>query len=505
MTKAPANELIIEGWQAGISASPEVGFGLMANTDIYSYPGVVRQNYTPTKQNDVTINDLVIGMRINPLSPTNIFALDKKNNIYQYTSSWASLAGNSDAGTGTGTGIAIWKDYLFVCGLTKLDVYGPLSSSPAWSGGGSKGVLNWQTLSSYTWHTMLESVDDRLYICNGKNVALLYENPLTTFNPNDSSTYTFSATTIALPAYEVSKCLADLGSQMVVGTYSGTDVTSALTATTIVQSAKVANLYPFQRGDLSQGVVLKLNKNGVHAMLSVNNRLYIQAGIAGEIFATDSVTFSTIVDRVPNYVANLDSGKFMYSMPGAIMWHQNRLWFGLSSTLSIGNMGVYSVNPTMKGAPLVVENYIASGATGNTSTLEIGALLSLGWDRYILSEHDNSTYGIEKIDDSSRRSSTNIETPLYHIGEALGNKTVSQIEVYFQRPLASGDGLTISYRKDLTSSFTALPAIDYTTYNGSANLQAINVSGAQISNAVFLQLRLALSGNAELKRVTLKF
>lgn len=485
MAKSPAGQLIINEWDKGISPHPDVGFGMFSNVDVYTNPGSVRLNNLPAKVSGSTVTGRIVGFVRNPQLTADIWAYDTGAVVYKSAdngATWAVVAGNS---TGIGTGIAIWKDYLFVATTTKLDVYGPLSSSPAWS-------LAWQTLEFNTsqdspFHTMLSSVDDKLYICNSRYVAQLKE--LTTFAPGTGATYTYTSRAITLAFQYTTTCLADLGPYLMVGTWVAA-----------IGNFKVADIFPYARIDLSLGIPLKLNKNGVNCMLSLNNRLYVQAGLQGELFVCDTVTFAQL-QKIPNYVANLDGGKYIFSLPHGIMFHQDRIFLGLSTNSlasgvgGFGNMGIYSIDVNNPNKTLVLENIISTGNDGTTNALIPSALLSLSKDTYLSGWQDSTTFGIDLTNNKQRYLSGYIDTPLYPVGEALANRTVQQIEVYLQKPLKKGQGITVSYRTNLTASFTTPGngVIDYDTYNASSNLLAINISAAFITNAVFVQFRIYLT------------
>lgn len=479
---AKSSELIIENWQQGIAPSPEQGFGMMKNVDIYTNPGSVRLTNLQTKKSASLVGNIIIGFRRDPLNNAgqNIWAYDKSAIVYKSAdggTTWSIVTGNS---SGTGTGIGLWKDYLFVATTTKLDVYGPLSGAPVWS-------TAWQTLTSDTFHTMLESVDDKLYICNNKYVAQLKE--LTTFLPGTGSTYTWTAAAITLAAKYHAKCLADLGSFLMVGTWVGLNI----------YEFKIADVFPYARTDLTLGIPLKLNKNGINAMLSVNNRLYIQAGISGEIFESDSVTFVKI-GRMPNYVMNFDSGVWVQTYPEAIMWHRDKLYFGVSTGGgNPGNCGVYSLIPGADQNVMIMENTISTGDDGTTGATSIGALLSTNVDVYISSFQGVSSFGIDMIDNSQRVDTYGgyIDSPLYQVGEALNKKTLTSGEIYLRKPLVTGQGVRIQYRKDLTSAFTTVATLDYSTYQGSANLQNIEFPSSVITNSVFIQFRILLQRGSD--------
>lgn len=485
MAKATDGQLIIEDWTKGIAASPVLGFGNMNCVDISTNPGSVRLNQLMVKVSGSTVVGLIIDFKRDPRNTSSIWAYDDAAKVYHSTDNgdtWAVVTGNT---SGLGMGIGLWQDYLFVATSNVLDVYGPLSNSPTWT-------TNFQTLTVDLFHTMLESIDNDLYICNHNTVARFqWQSSIAPFDPANASSYVWVPDVCILPSDIRTKTLADLGQFLMVGTWKGSNI----------YEFKVADLYPFARPLLTVGIPLRMNENGVNAMLSLNNRLYIQAGIEGKIFESDSTSFIEI-SKIPNYLNNLDGGAFIYTTPGGMMYHRGKIFFGVSGANTNG--GVYSIYPSVGKNVLQQENLVSTG----TDTGVIGALLSINRDVYLSGWKQGSTYGIDKMDNSHKYTTGFIESPLYEVGESLGNRTFQQLEVYFTKPLISGQGITIKYRKNLTESFTTLGTYTFSGL-GTNELQSFNRSASTITNAVFLQIRAELTNGTsnlspELKRIMLK-
>lgn len=461
----------------------------MRNLDTYSIPGVVRLNQKPEKVSSTTVTDWVKWMVRNPITTSELWALGDTGRVYQSTDSgatWSYVSGNSVASFGQG--LAIWRDYLFVAGTTALDIYGPLSSSPSWT-------TAWKTLDSDSlYHPILVGQDDILYIGAGRYISSLQE--LTTFNPGSGSTYSFTAHALDLPVNYRVKCLAELGKNLMIGTWQGL----------AVHETKIADIFPWDRSSPTFNLPVRINENGVNAMLNVGNLLYILAGIEGKIFVSNGVQTSEIA-KIPPSIADLAGGKFIYGSPGAIMNHQGRVHFGISGGGSIPGMGVWSLRANGKDNVLQYENVISTGSDGTTNQLRVGALLAINRDVFLIGWNDNTTYGIDKISQTLKYTSYAgyFDSALYQVGTPTNKRSFTQLDIQLARPLTTGQGIKISYRTNLTSSFTLVATLDFATQAGVSSYQF----PAQILEAEFVQLRCEMTTGAsnttpELRYITLR-
>lgn len=479
-----SNDIVIfENPQRGMAPHPNLGIGLIRGIDINTYPGIARLNKTTSKISGSTITNLVYWIKKDPNSTARYFALDGGGQLYVTTNSgstWSTVAGETSGGSGQG--MEIWKGYVVVARATAIDVY---------SIAGATWTNSFKTDLDATqdFHTMLTSVDDKLYICAGKYVASLTE--VTTFDPASSATYTWTPRAITLPQFYNAKCLADLGDNLMVGCWKG--ITGAI-------YEKVADIIPYDRATLTLKIPIKIGENGVHAMLTVGNRLYVIAGINAKIFVTDGVS-SAPVSEISNYAINLlDSGYRLDINPGAICYHRGKILFGVDNSGGVlgsngvnGNSGVWSLEPLSK--QLVMENTISTGNDGSSARLAIGALYSFDNESYWIGWKDFSGGTSSGIDSKSASSFIQsyggfIETPFVQIGQALGKKTIQNIEFYLSKPLLTDQGIRIKYRTNLSDLFTLLATRDYAT-NGA--IQTDNIPAATITNAVFIQLRIELT------------
>lgn len=124
------------------------------------------------------------------------------------------------------------------------------------------------------------------------------------------------------------------------------------------------------------------------------------------------------------------------------------------------------------------------------------------------------TYGIDISSATSYAYDTDYSgyfiTPLYQVGTAQLPFKFTSLEFQLARPLRTGEGIQISYRDDLTASFTLVRTIAYSDSDVGA-ITAKNIITelpTDIKACEQVQFKIALLGTAtttpELKSVTIK-
>lgn len=475
--------ITISAPREGTAQSPHVGFAEVRNLDIYSVPGVAKLNNILVKKSSTTVTAQVWWIVQNPALTSEYFALDANGVVYTSTDSGGTWSSLSDRG-GTGQGLCIWEGYLFVAETTTIDVYGPLASSPAWTN-------DWKTIDSDAlWHPMVVSKNDgKLYGGAGRYVFSIEE--LTTFDPSSAPTYTFTQQALDLPANYRIKCLAELGNNLMCGTWQGTNV----------YDIRVADIFPWDRSSVSFGQPVQLAEYGVHAMLNTGNSLVVLAGINGTIFRCDGVNAYPI-GQLPQ---DLSGGKYLEFYPGSICNYKNKVFLGVGQggSTAIPSMGVYSLFQTGRGNILNLEHTISTLSDGSTNPLKPTALLPVTRDTLLVGWRDNTSYGIDLTTATSYAYTTDyagyVESPLYVVGSNQAKRPFSEIEFCLAKELASGEGLKIEYRFNLTDSWTTVKNKDGGTLNLTfAALGAVtsHVFAADIPNCEMLQIRVSMLGSS---------
>lgn len=475
------DSLIIQSPNQGISASPHTGYADCRNTDIHTIPGVAILNKLLEKKSSTTVVNRVQWFRKNPATPTECYALDSAGKVYKSTdsgTSWVLMTGNTQT-SANGNGLEIFKNYLIVARDAFLDVCGD---------GTSTGITNanwtnsWKAIDSdVLWHPMIISDNDsKLYGGAGRYVFSLDE--LTTFAPGTGASYTYTQQALDLLATVRIKALAELGNNLMCGTWKGTNY----------YDNRFANIYPWDRASASFGQPVQMDENGVHAMLNIGNTLYLMAGIEGKIFISDGVGYS-LVGQIPATIANLDGGSYLLPFPGALVNFKQRPFFGISyGNANLGAMGVWSVLRTANGNILNFEYTISENVDGSANPVQIGALIPFTQDVLLVGWRNNATYGIDKLNNASFATGyiSFFDSPLYKVGTPLQLRTFEQLEFQLAKPLASGEGIKISYRTNLTNSFTTIGTYDFSLLGAVLSFN----TRADIPSCEFLQVRVSLTG-----------
>lgn len=489
-----AKDLVINEWYKGIAESPHLGFGLMRNMNISSTPGVIYPNLATSKKSGTTVTNLVKWF-VTDTANAIIYALDAASNVYSSNSggqSWTLINGNTTT-SGDGDGLAVWKDYLFVARNTKVDVYGPLSGSPSWSN-------DWKTLTangtseSTAFHPMLVGQDDTLYIGNKRYIASLAENTGQTFAPATAGSYTYNTQALDIPSDYRVKCLAELGVNLMIGTTKGDSLVDS----------RVADIFPWDRTSSSFGLPIHIDNFGVHAMINVNNLLYIFSGIDGSIYVSNG-TSTRLLRRIPEDIIKFPT-RYIYIYPGAVITHNEKIYFGLSSTSSGGALreifGVWSITPS---GTLNLEHQISTGTTSFTNPARIGALYPAAagtYGLYHIGWRDDATYGIDEsgLFDGFTGYVASAQSALYRVGSPLAPTQFQEIDFIFDKPLASGDGIRIKYRDNLNAAFETLGTYDFST---EAAVDNFNKSFPN-DGFVNLQFQIELNQNARLRELRIR-
>lgn len=364
-------EITINAPRQGVAQSPHIGYADVRNMDISSFPGVARLNNILVKKSSTTVVAQVNWIVRHPITTTEIYALDNAGTVYKSTdtgATWAVLAGSSSTNA-HGNGLWIWKNYLFVARDTKLDTCGDGTATGITA---ANWTIDWKTIDSdVLWHPMLTSKNDsKLYGGAGRFVYSLEE--LTTFAPGSGATYTWTQQAVDLPASNRIKCIEELGNNLMLGVWQGTNI----------YDIRVADIFPWDRSSTSFGQPIVMVEYGVHAMLNIGNSLVVLAGINGTISRCDGVN-AYVIGQLP---MDLSGGKYLEWYPGSIISYKNKVFFGVGQggSTAIPGMGVYSLWQTGQGNILNFEHTISTLADGSAFALKPSALLPVTRDTLLV-------------------------------------------------------------------------------------------------------------------------
>ena len=374
-------DLVIQAPKQGIAQSPHVGFADIRNLNINDIPGIVALNNILVKKSATTVVDNINWIVRHPITTAEVYALGATDEVYKSLDSgvnWAVLAGHSNTNA-HGNGMMIWKNYLFVARDTCLDVCGDGTATGIIA---ANWTLDWTTsalASDVLWHPMLVSKNDnKLYIGAGQYVFSLDENTGQTFAPGTPATYTMTEQALDLPpAYRI-KCIEELGNNLMLGTWQGTNVSDM----------RVADIFPWDRSSVSFGQPIVGGDYGIHALLNTGNMLVVLMGTSGTVYRCDGVNL-IIIGQIP---IDIRGGKYLEYYPGAICNYKNKVFFGIGNggITAIDGIGVYSLNQTGRGNILTLEHMMSTENTGATSA-KITALLPITRDTLLCAWRSGDT------------------------------------------------------------------------------------------------------------------
>lgn len=471
MLKKP---IIINNWQSGMKLSALEGFSQFRGIDPYKMPGTASIDHAPVALTGATLDGLVNWTVIQPrtfTTPTpdvpagTVYFLTGSGKLYK-TTDYATLTqvtGNTTT-NGTGNGMVYWKGCIWIMRNQYLDYYD--IDAATWHNGSDTGFA--LTTAHAGFNPLWVGQDDVLYIGHGQFVSMIQENSLNSFVPSTAAgvTFTNSETTVVLrlPKDYTVSCFAELGNQLMPGTQFGTSAVNT----------KVADIFPWDRNTAhGTSLPIRLNEEGINAMIVADNTLYVSAGYGGTVYVTNGVSASTlsVVPLDTKQKTGSPSALYILVNPDAMEFYGSELLLGVSqgsssATKTENPMGVYSL---YKGAWrfLGVGSHGKDGSDG--TRVVIGSIYSVSPNEFFVGWQAGSSYGVDYYGPANNRVSSYgayMYSQLYPVSLPQDPDTVESFNIFFKKPLVSGDGLRLSYRTNESGTFKALKTIDYATYKG---------------------------------------
>lgn len=351
------------------------------------------------------------------------------------------------------------------------------------------------------WHPMITSkLDSELYGGAGAFIYNLVED--TTFVPGVAATYTWTKQALPLPSDYKVKCLAELGNNLMIGTWQGTNV----------YNLRVADIFPWDGSSTTYGQPIVLEDYGVHAMLTTGNSIIVLAGITGSIFKCDGANAYRIaelpIDLTARSLYGTIGDKYLEWYPGAIVNYKDKVFFGVGNGADTveGGIGTYSLQQTSKGSILNLEHTNALLTDGTTVPAKMTALLTISRGRLLQCYKNDdeviatATYGIELTSATSYAYLTDyagyFESALFQVGNDKNKWKPSSFTVFLGEPLVASEGVQIQFRTSLTGTFTTVKTMAFAD-NGIGAIQSKTITieiPDNIKEAEQLQIKVGLTG-----------
>lgn len=320
-------DLVIDGWDKGIGDSPYLGLTDISYGNTSNVPGEVTVNFP------LTTTTVTGGTMDKPLhkaveidagaggTVSEYYILDAKANVFYSTDGTTWTFGSNPPSSAIyvegNSGMVWWKGYLLVFYSTK--VY--------WSSNGGASFTDWTAAASLTalqsgsTHYAIAAQDDAIYFCNGSFVGSILQNAGSTFDPNTASTYTFNASALSLPTYDMAASLAELNNLLLVG-------------------GALNKIYPWDRISPTFGQPLFTAERFIYRMVTMNTNTFIFTGHPviptgrGNIYITNGSQidlFKKIPDSFVTVGGTATDLQEPYWRFGDAMFHRNKLWFGAAA------------------------------------------------------------------------------------------------------------------------------------------------------------------------------
>lgn len=496
--------LVIDGWNSGIALDPYSGMQNMLNVDLET-PGEVAVGYpiTASTQSGATMQQPIHdATQYANGSASAYYILDFTSKVFKATSisgtwSFLSTSNTTTSATATNQGLAYWKGYLFKFRAGRIDYL---------AGGAGTWVASWDPATGSTTasdviatgvtHYALVSQDDALYFCNGSGIGSILEVAGETFDPTDTSTYTYAfnvsgtANALKLPFYDTAQSIAEQGTNLLIG--------GSLNA-----------IYPWDRLSPSFSYPMFIGDYFIGKMVTVNTNVYIFPGNTagrGRIYVTNGSQVNLFY-KIPDYLFGEQDPYYLW---GDCIFHRNNLIFGffVSKNSGSGNLLNAAVGTTQVWAINLEDNTfrglmkLNSGgdvAAYSPSVLISPTGVSPGMGFIVAAEVSGGGDAILGYSGTTAGIGTaTIFTDLIPVGTLFERRTFNQIEFKLRSPLESGESITVTPIVDSVAG-TAL-TWDTTPTTGSIS----SVAPVNFEKAQWLQFKIVLTGNSATSGVRLK-
>lgn len=399
----------------------------------------------------VNVGEMTYTATGNPSGVAPFFMIDINGRAWGYLtahSMWTFL-GNTTLTNASGNGIGYYQasdgtGYLFVLRNAVID-YAPVSTF-SWTFG-------WQNLNTASGvansHYSLVGQDNVFYFCDAGYVGSFFEKSGSTFDPSSSATYTFNNQALKLPPIDIATCLAELGVNLLI-----TGIRNII--------------YPWNRISPTFNYPLMIAENTNNAlmtgnlprMVTVNTKTFIFTGNRGRIYVTNGSQIDEYL-KVPDSISGAPEPLFRWR---GFAFARNQLYFGISGISNTGSTltnygGVWAID--LKTEALRVVNQLSYGTYAGFAAAILPANTGVSGPGFFCAWFDGtSTYGVDAGTTTPYTSfataTSYIDFDLVPIGTFFKKRTFSQIEFKLSKPLTSGEGVKISYRSNLTDSFTTI-------------------------------------------------
>jgi hypothetical protein len=334
--------------------------------DIHSEPGIAKVNQKLTKESGSTVDDFVkAGV---PCSDGNTYLFGSTNGkIWKRTSGGTYSLEATAAPAAGAVGILDAREYQGYIYYAMQSRLGRWQIGTAWSTRND----SWATFTNTDalWHPMI-ILNLVLYIGDAHFLAQV-----------DAGVFSANALDISQPLRI--RCLGQMGTDILLGTYVSSNIVST-------------EIYRWNTWSVSFTNSDPIPEVGINAFLPIDNGVIVNAGTKGNTYIYNGETLEPYKKIKGSW--NSTNKAIVHSNAGL---NFNGLpLFGLSYLSgSPTNLGIYSLGRANRNYPLVLNGEVGI-SSGNLSNVEIGCIVGVG-DIYLVTWKDTTTgtvYGVDKMD-----------------------------------------------------------------------------------------------------------
>lgn len=479
--------IVITNPQKGISGSAILGNEAIIGCEIFDEPGVLKIQNTLEADSSQINNPSYVTLAGVPVADVtnynsqfeqNRVVLTEDGKLFGINNAEFQLASNLTKGWD----VCIWNANYTVVSYTQ-------------SGGGAIGVIYQDDTDSTTatWNPgevtgltsnhaikLLLGQDGFMYYTNGQYIGRI--DSITGTGSSITVTATSNALDLKKGTYAVS--MAELGSRLMIGTQRGYSYSQRHNFTG-------ADIYPWDRVSSSFNLPVRVNENGMNAMISHQNQVYFSAGNDGNIYVTDGTNYQK-VKRLPFNRSGFYVASSWVYLNAMCISQRGNLLIGLSANYDANSpttTGIWEI-ALQQGYPTHLPYFSRDNNLGQTSNVRFGSVRVLDDNNLAIGVQSGSTYELSKTALTLNTSYTaKWRTEMFMVGTRKSRKSYSNLEFLLTRPLLANQGIKISYRKNLQDDFTVIGTWDYSTLGSVISHE----TKALIADAEMVQFEIALT------------
>jgi hypothetical protein len=346
------------------------------------------------------------------------------------------------------SGISIWNGYILLWTFQGIDY---ARANTAW-------VTSVTTAWNYLWEvtsnqsvsgrigTLVSKEDGNQYWTSTSGLGSIIEQPGSSFNPTNAATYAITDDALLLPETDESTCIAELGSLILIG-------------------GRTSFVYLWNKIDPGFSGLLNIPENFTNNIVATSQNAYIFAGNRGRIYITNGSGVD-LYKKFPDYIVG--------ALNPIIRWQdanfgRNQLYFALTATdmdataintlagiwaIDLDTDALRMINKTTNTAYQGTVRMVSERPPSNSGSPTLGIKgngLQVGW-------YESTTVGVDVATTGTPYTNYEayIQTDMIPVGTFLDPFSPSQIEWKTSVPLVAGESVRVSYRSNLSESFTVV-------------------------------------------------